>query len=58
MFTLKTSLLSASVVQNIFKDAMHEIEERTKVNGKQCIKFTPHHGENGYVKFSHGTGYV
>ena len=47
---------TASVVQQIFRDAMHEIEEKTKVNGKKCIQFRPHHGEAGYVKFSHGSG--
>ncbi|XP_052250693.1 zinc metalloproteinase nas-13-like [Dreissena polymorpha] len=45
-----------AAVQDIFKQAMHEIEEKTKVNGKTCIHFKPHAGEPGYVKFVTGDG--
>ncbi|XP_045213596.1 astacin-like [Mercenaria mercenaria] len=45
-----------SAVQNIFHQAMTEIESRTKVNGKTCIHFKPHSGESGFVKFVTGTG--
>ncbi|KAH3871454.1 meprin A subunit alpha-like [Dreissena polymorpha] len=45
-----------ATVQNIFKQAMAEIEEKTKVNGKTCIHFKPHAGEPGYVKFVTGNG--
>ncbi|XP_052268606.1 meprin A subunit alpha-like, partial [Dreissena polymorpha] len=46
-----------ATVQTIFKQAMAEIEEKTKVNGKTCIHFKPHAGEPGYVKFVTGNGY-
>ncbi|KAH3871485.1 hypothetical protein DPMN_034688 [Dreissena polymorpha] len=45
-----------ATVQTIFKQAMAEIEEKTKVNGKTCIHFKPHAGEPGYVKFVTGNG--
>jgi len=43
-------------VQNTFKKAMQEIMDRTKVNGKACITFTPRHSEAAYVHFVTGTG--
>ncbi|KAL4240304.1 Meprin A subunit beta [Mactra antiquata] len=45
-----------STVQNIFHQAMTEIQERTKVNGKTCIKFQPHQGESGFIRFVTGSG--
>ncbi|KAK3595105.1 hypothetical protein CHS0354_002356, partial [Potamilus streckersoni] len=46
----------ATFVQQLFKEAMHEIEQQTAVNGKQCIKFVPRTHEAAYIRFSQGTG--
>jgi len=35
---------------------MHEIMEKTKVNGKNCITFTPRSHENAYIQFITGSG--
>ena len=58
IFVNRFSQFSASAVKQIFMQAMHEIEEKTKVNGKTCIKFNPRHGETAYVRFQTGSGYV
>lgn len=43
-------------VQQIFMEAMIEIEERTKINGRNCIHFKPHSGEKAFLKFVKGSG--
>lgn len=45
----------ASHVQ-VFHDAMNEIMEKTKVNGKKCIDFQPRKAEHGYMQFTYGSG--
>ena len=47
----------ASHVQ-VFHDAMNEIMEKTKVNGKKCIDFQEHQSSahEAYIKFSFGSG--
>lgn len=40
-----------------FHDAMNEIMNKTKVNGKKCIDFQPHNSSRGaYIQFTNGTG--
>merc|ERR1712179_339212 len=38
------------------ESSMHEIMEKTKVNGKNCITFTPRSHENAYIQFITGSG--
>ncbi|ESO93913.1 hypothetical protein LOTGIDRAFT_209446 [Lottia gigantea] len=42
--------------QATIRNAMRTIEEKTKVNGKKCIHFTPHNNERQYIRFESGTG--
>ncbi|KAK6169364.1 hypothetical protein SNE40_020432 [Patella caerulea] len=42
--------------QASIRAAMHTIEEKTKVNGKTCIHFTPHTNQRQYIRFASGTG--
>ncbi|KAK6169365.1 hypothetical protein SNE40_020433 [Patella caerulea] len=46
----------SSAQQAVIKNAMHTIEEKTKVHGKTCIHFTPHSHQRQYIKFVDGTG--
>lgn len=47
--------LTAQTIQTKFKEAMAEIEEVTKVNGKTCIHYKPRVAENAYIHIVNGS---
>ncbi|KAL5019389.1 hypothetical protein ScPMuIL_005111 [Solemya velum] len=46
----------SSSMHTHFREAMSEIETRTRVNGQSCIRFVPRTTQTSYIKFNTGSG--
>ncbi|ESO87421.1 hypothetical protein LOTGIDRAFT_194410 [Lottia gigantea] len=56
MLPYEISSAYSSFDQTSIRNAMKTIEDKTRVNGQNCITFTPHNGEQRYIRFVSGSG--